>query len=223
MLVTAHPVGDHEHRRLAAETAFASGCLRWTRLLHRRIDHRIEAARIDTNRCLHVLQSHSTACLADVTRQTSCDRRDCGLVRAPPKTPLPHQSLPPQDCPRDKLAPRWSQHQTPADGSFATRRSRGTTHNSGSSDLCRITHTSATIRSPVFILRCQGGYELFSKKARRAECEHRNSVTVRNAGIERTVCEACGMVSLRGLEELSGSVSRNQFERESERSHAIAG
>lgn len=64
---------------------------------------------------------------------------------------------------------------------------------------------------------------MFSKKARRAECEHRNIVTVRNAGIERTVCEACGNVSLRGLEGLSGSVSRSQFERESERSHAIVG
>lgn len=64
---------------------------------------------------------------------------------------------------------------------------------------------------------------MFSKRARRAECEHHSSVTVRHAGIERTVCESCGNVSLRGLEGLSGSVSRNQFERESERSHAIVG
>lgn len=64
---------------------------------------------------------------------------------------------------------------------------------------------------------------MFSKRVRRVECEHHNSVTVRHAGIERTICEACGNVSLKGLEGLSGSVSRSQFERESERSKALVG
>lgn len=66
---------------------------------------------------------------------------------------------------------------------------------------------------------------MFYNKVRlaRPDCEHSESVTVRNAGIERTVCEGCGYVSFRGLEGLSGNVSRNQFERESERVHSSVG
>lgn len=64
--------------------------------------------------------------------------------------------------------------------------------------------------------------KLFSKRNRsaRAACEHQSTVTVRNGGIERTVCESCGNVSFRGLEGLSGDASRDQFEREAERSHS---
>jgi hypothetical protein len=51
----------------------------------------------------------------------------------------------------------------------------------------------------------------------RAECEHTSSVTVRNAGIERTVCETCGHVSFRASEGLSGTVDRRMFERDIER------
>lgn len=66
--------------------------------------------------------------------------------------------------------------------------------------------------------------KLFSKKNRstRASCEHINTVTVRNGGIERTVCESCGNVSFRGLEGLSGIASRDQFERDVERSESAA-
>jgi hypothetical protein len=60
---------------------------------------------------------------------------------------------------------------------------------------------------------------MLSKKAKgaRARCEHANTVTVRNSGIERTGCETCGNVSFRALEGLSGRASRAQFEREAER------
>lgn len=51
-----------------------------------------------------------------------------------------------------------------------------------------------------------------------ADCEHLPTVTVRNSGIERTVCETCGNVSFRGVEGLSGTVDRSQFERDTERS-----
>jgi hypothetical protein len=56
-----------------------------------------------------------------------------------------------------------------------------------------------------------------------AECEHKNIFTVRNSVIERTVCEACGHVSFRGLEGLSGIVDRRQFERVAERPKAPVG
>lgn len=63
---------------------------------------------------------------------------------------------------------------------------------------------------------------MFIRKARlgRPDCEHLDTVTVRNAGIERTVCTACGHVSFRTLEGLSGRAKRSQFERESERPSA---
>ena len=66
---------------------------------------------------------------------------------------------------------------------------------------------------------------MFSKKARsaRAECSHADTVTVRNGPIERTICENCGHVSFVAQEGLSGAASREQFERESERSPATVG
>lgn len=66
---------------------------------------------------------------------------------------------------------------------------------------------------------------MFSKRGRfaRAECEHPNSVTVRNSGIERTVCETCGHVSFRGSEGLSGTADRRKFERDVERSEESVG
>jgi hypothetical protein len=63
---------------------------------------------------------------------------------------------------------------------------------------------------------------MFSRKGRhaRAQCDHARTVTVRNAGIERSVCENCGHVSFRALEGLSGTVERRQFERDIEREQA---
>ncbi|MGD2042658.1 MAG: hypothetical protein PVJ28_03345 [Acidimicrobiia bacterium] len=60
---------------------------------------------------------------------------------------------------------------------------------------------------------------MFAKKDPRAVCAHEKTVTVRTAGIERTVCEKCGMVSFQSLEGLSGRVDRSQFMRDSERTH----
>lgn len=66
---------------------------------------------------------------------------------------------------------------------------------------------------------------MFARRGRsaRGRCEHVNTITVRNGGIERTVCESCGHMSFRGLEGLSGSADRNQFEREVERAHTPTG
>lgn len=52
---------------------------------------------------------------------------------------------------------------------------------------------------------------------RRARCEHRETVSVKTAGIERVVCEACGHVSVRFLSDMDGQVERESFARPSER------
>lgn len=60
---------------------------------------------------------------------------------------------------------------------------------------------------------------MFTKrdKVARTDCRHQTTVTVRNSGIERTVCETCGHVSFQPRESLSGSADRRMFERAIER------
>ena len=57
----------------------------------------------------------------------------------------------------------------------------------------------------------------------RTDCQHGKTVTVANAGIERSICEACGHVSFQAREGLSGSARRSQFERIAERADSMAG
>jgi hypothetical protein len=66
---------------------------------------------------------------------------------------------------------------------------------------------------------------MLSKKGRiaRGQCEHQNTITVRNGGIERTVCESCGHFTFRGLEGLSGKADRSNFERGVERTEEPVG
>jgi hypothetical protein len=66
---------------------------------------------------------------------------------------------------------------------------------------------------------------MLSKKGRvaRGQCEHQNTITVRNGGIERTVCESCGHFTFRGLEGLSGKADRSNFERGVERTEEAVG
>lgn len=66
---------------------------------------------------------------------------------------------------------------------------------------------------------CQGGFRVFTKKRAHAACTHDVIVTVRTAGIQRSVCEKCGKVSFRPLDGPSGEVERSQFERDVERSN----
>ncbi len=60
---------------------------------------------------------------------------------------------------------------------------------------------------------------MFTKKDKvaRTDCDHPTTVTVRNSGIERTVCETCGHVSFQPRESLSGRADRRMFERAIER------
>jgi len=56
---------------------------------------------------------------------------------------------------------------------------------------------------------------MFARRAKsaNAHCEHPTTVIVRHAGIERAVCEACGRVSIRPLQESFSAVDRSRFER----------
>lgn len=65
---------------------------------------------------------------------------------------------------------------------------------------------------------------MLTKRGRgaRTKCEHVNTITVRNSGIERTVCETCGHVSINAEAGLSGTASRSQFERVIERPAATS-
>ena len=69
-----------------------------------------------------------------------------------------------------------------------------------------------------------GGIRVLAKRGRgaRAKCQHAATITVNNAGIERTVCETCGHVSINAGEGLSGTVKRSQFERDTERAQPTA-
>lgn len=66
---------------------------------------------------------------------------------------------------------------------------------------------------------------MLSRKGRvaRGRCDHPNTITVRNGGIERTVCESCGHITFRGLEGLSGKADRSKFERDVERTEETVG
>lgn len=60
---------------------------------------------------------------------------------------------------------------------------------------------------------------MFARKGRfaTADCDHPTTMNLRNAGIERTVCEACGRVSIKPLEASLTPVDRTRFERTVER------
>jgi len=60
---------------------------------------------------------------------------------------------------------------------------------------------------------------MFARRARFAnvDCDHPTTIIVRNAGIERTVCESCGRVSIRPLRDSFSAVDRSRFERPVER------
>ena len=50
-------------------------------------------------------------------------------------------------------------------------------------------------------------------RTRPAECAHDACLSVNAAGVERSICEICGHISVRFLSELSGPVTRAHFAR----------
>jgi hypothetical protein len=119
----------------------------------------------------------------------------------------------------DKLAGAGAVHQTPGSTFFAFFE-QGTVTESESSDSWSASAPDATLGSRSRIAR--EAFRMLFRKGRhaRAQCDHAHTVTVRNAGIERSVCETCGHVSFRAEEGLSGNVERRKFEREVERERA---
>ncbi len=58
-----------------------------------------------------------------------------------------------------------------------------------------------------------------NSKPNASRCPHENTVNVTTLGIERTICEACGNVSVLFSDGLEGEVDREQFARQADRIH----
>jgi len=223
MLVTHRTVRDQIHRQLAAEHATL---LRARRVrpaeLSRRLDERPRWRRVDLNRSFHILDSHPTASLTHFAGEPGCDRRDGGAVRAPPQVPPLVQ---PAASQQETLSVKLAVLTASCHGNVAlvptelVRRILGRTPHMDTKSLV------GQFRSRAIHLFRQGGIKVLSRRGRfaRPDCEHVDTVTIRNSGIERTVCETCGHVSFKGLEGMSGRASRSQFERASERESSMAG
>lgn len=59
-----------------------------------------------------------------------------------------------------------------------------------------------------------GGIELAIRhRVRPGECPHDSVLTISAAGVERSICETCGHISVNFPSELSGPVTRRHFAR----------
>lgn len=59
-----------------------------------------------------------------------------------------------------------------------------------------------------------GGIELTIKsRTRPRECAHDTTLAVLAAGVERSICEICGHISVRFVARVTGPVTRNHFAR----------
>ncbi len=59
-----------------------------------------------------------------------------------------------------------------------------------------------------------GGIELAIRhRTRPGECHHPSALTICSAGVERSICETCGHISVSFLSEVSGPVTRRHFAR----------
>jgi hypothetical protein len=57
-----------------------------------------------------------------------------------------------------------------------------------------------------------GGIEL-AIRPRPRQCLHETTISVTAAGVQRSICETCGHISVRFLTEMSGPVYRSRFAR----------
>jgi hypothetical protein len=177
--------------------------------------------RVDLNRSLHVLNPDAPTALAHLASQPRRDRGDGGAVRAPSQVPPLVQPVASQQEPSPQTSDRL------ACVPWETRTCANSTSpsNSGSTASCLAPSTVGEFHQGQFIFLAREAPKMLSRRGRfsRPDCEHLETVTIRNGGIQRTVCETCGHVSLKGLENLSGKASRRQFERASERASSMAG
>jgi hypothetical protein len=59
-----------------------------------------------------------------------------------------------------------------------------------------------------------GGYELALRaRPRTGQCLHDSALSVAAAGVERSICENCGHISVAFITEMSGPVYRSRFAR----------
>lgn len=47
-------------------------------------------------------------------------------------------------------------------------------------------------------------------------CSHAETITVNTVGLQRAICETCGHVSIRSIDDIYGQVSRTAFAREAD-------
>ena len=59
-----------------------------------------------------------------------------------------------------------------------------------------------------------GGFELALRaRPRTGQCLHESTLSVAAAGVERSICENCGNISVTFIAEISGPVYRSRFAR----------
>ena len=59
-----------------------------------------------------------------------------------------------------------------------------------------------------------GGFELAIRSRPRAgQCLHETTLAIAAAGVQRSICETCGHISVRFLSEMEGPIFRNRFAR----------
>lgn len=60
----------------------------------------------------------------------------------------------------------------------------------------------------------RGGLErTWRARTRPGECLHKTTLTVKAARVERSICETCGHISVRFMDEIAGPIFRNRFAR----------
>jgi hypothetical protein len=94
----------------------------------------------------------------------------------------------------------------------------------GRPNYVRFIHVMRQFQRQISMFRGPGGYEMFTRRARlaRPDCEHEKTVTIRNAGIERTVCESCGHVGI-GVGRTDRHCKAKPVQSKSERASAPVG
>lgn len=66
-----------------------------------------------------------------------------------------------------------------------------------------------------------GGIELeIRHRGRSGECPHDTAITVSAAGVQRSICENCGHISVNFSAVVSGPVTRGHFARPADEAHA---
>jgi len=55
-----------------------------------------------------------------------------------------------------------------------------------------------------------------TSKRKPETCQHTETITVNTVGLQRAICETCGHVSIRSIDDIYGQVSRTAFARDAD-------